>query len=158
MVWSMLAVFACIALGWAALVPRPAQPVRTVDFAPVVAEARARGAVPVVAPSGLPPGWKATSAALDRNGPGSVHIGFVTPSEEYAEVEQSAEALESFTSRVLGSGSSPRETATFDGHTWQMREVRGGDRALVRGDGGASVIVRGSASWSELGQLVDSLG
>ncbi len=118
---------------------------------------------PLVTPTGLDDRWRATSVYYDppeRTGvPGVTlwHIGYVTPADQYAGVEQTngpatdALAAELTTPKVAG-------TSTVAGVSWQRWSGDGGTRrALARTDGRATVVVDGTAGWTELETLAWSL-
>lgn len=148
-------VFVIVLLAWR---PSP-EAVKVVDTAPVVAQAVAEAQFPVLAPTGLTSGWRPTSARWEPTvESGSVpvlHIGYVTPQDQYAQVVQSTERSAAFLAeqtddgRVVGS-------VDVDGEPWEQwtGDVR---TSLVRADGASVVIVSGSASLAELTSLAGSL-
>jgi hypothetical protein len=180
MVWSLATIAVLIgvilALNWR---PTP-DAVREVDWRPVVEAARQALAWPVLAPGSDLEGWTSTSA---RNEPvpgdeRRVFIGWVTPTGEFASLQQST--LEGTERRSwlrnasrqgrtvtipagsdVGVVSAGSWTDTSD-RTWQTLEsVDGGQRTLVREvvqDGReVTYLVTGTASWNELQQLATSL-
>jgi hypothetical protein len=136
----------------------PHQTVHRVDFSTQLQEARQVTPYDVLAPVGLDAGWKATSVRNDTEGTALTwHIGFVTPDERYAAVEQSdgpsAAFLDDFVDGATRSGN-----MTVSGVAWQRLE--GGKpelRALVRRGSGVTTVVTGSASFAELRQLASAL-
>jgi hypothetical protein len=159
MVRSMAVVLAVVAIlvifAWR---PHP-EAVKVVDPAPVVARAAAQAPVPLGVPSSLPDGWRSTSARWEpTTASGSdpvLHIGYVTPSEQYAQVSQSAASggryLAEQTAKAVRKGQ-----MTIAGTTWET--WGGGDRrSLVRSSAGVTTIVSGSAPWEELAILAASL-
>ncbi len=136
----------------------PKQVVTRVDFGPQLAEARDQAAYDVLAPVGLGRAWKPTSARGSSDGAAVTwHLGIVTPAGDYAAVEQSdgsrAQFVDGFASGSRGAG-----TVSVAGVTW--RRLVGGEpdpRALVRSAGGATTLVAGTASWTELRRLAASL-
>jgi hypothetical protein len=136
----------------------PEQPVQRVGFAQQLEAIRRVAAYDVVAPVGLSDRWKATSVRGD-NDEGAVtwHIGFVTPKEHYAAVEQSDGAVRSFLDDHV-QGAASAGIVTVSGARWQRLE--GGqpeERALVLRGGGVTTMVTGSATFAELGQLAAAL-
>ncbi|MBA3619023.1 MAG: DUF4245 domain-containing protein [Acidothermales bacterium] len=160
-----LGVVLLIAGALVLLAPRADRdPVTVVDFRPQLAAARADAPYPVLGPEGLPADWRSTSVRL--RGTGGVttwHIGFVTPDQEYAAVEQSNDATAVFVRDVTREGR-PAGNVDLAGQTWQRYDSGSGDeRSLVRAaaSGGsseaASVVVTGTAEWAELEVLASSL-
>lgn len=148
-------VFVIVLVQWR---PTP-DPVRVIDVAPVVAAASAAAVFPVAAPAGLPEGWRATSARWEAteasDGLPVLHIGYVTPSEQYAQVAQSRAAGLAYLSEQTAQGVVDGEAVIAD-VTWQR--YRGKDRtSLVLTANGVTTIVSGSAPIEELGILAASL-
>jgi hypothetical protein len=113
-----------------------------------------------LAPSGLPDGWRSTSArnSTDPQAPATLHIGFVTPRHEYAGVEESSGRAEPFLADKLGTGAERRRgTVDIGGQTWQRRTDSRGEAALTRTAGGLTTVVTGSAGLAELRTLAGSL-
>ncbi len=138
--------------------------VTVVDYRPQLTAAREEAPYPVLGPERLSADWRSTSVRLRADaGVTTWHIGFVTPDEEYAAVEQSNDATAVFIRDVTGEGR-PAGTVELAGQTWQRYNLGAGDqRSLVRpaaDDGGsaaASVAVTGTAEWAELETLARSL-
>jgi hypothetical protein len=159
MVRSMAVVLAVVALvvvvAWR---PHP-DPVTVVDPAPIASMAVAQAEFLVAIPRSLPPGWRPTSARWEPTAESGsdpvLHIGYVTPSEQYAQVSQSTAHdgpyLAEQTARAVRQGQLDVAGTTWE--TWG-----GGDRrSLVRTDGGVTTIVSGSAPWEELAVLAAAL-
>lgn len=111
-------------------------------------------------PQGLPAGWRPTSSRLTGatgGGPVSWHVGFVTPSDEYAALEESDENADAFIARMTN-----RKVATgvqqVSGAPWQRyyREDKK-QRSLVRRLPGVTLVVTGTASYDELAVLAGAL-
>jgi hypothetical protein len=159
MVRSMAVVLAVVAvIVLFTLRPHP-DPVKVVQTAPVVAVAVAAADFPVKAPANLPEGWRATSARwepTEASGDAPVlHLGYVTPSEQYAQVTQSTASSDRYlaeqTDEALATGSKD-----IAGTVWQTYE-RKARRSLLRSTDGVQMIVSGSAPWEELAILAASL-
>lgn len=92
--------------------------VNTVDTAPVFTQARNSGAFPVAVPTGLPKGWKATSAAAQGTGATpSLRIGYITPSGGFAQlVEQGRRP--GAARPAPPSGMTPAGARVIAGHDW----------------------------------------
>lgn len=159
MVLSLAVVFAVIAL--VLLVTRRPQPdpVRVVETAPVVALAGAQAEFPVLEPTGLSAQWRPTSARwepTEESGDEPVlHIGYVTPNDQYAQVSQVRESDDEYLSEQTTDGvmSGQVEIAGEPWETWT------GDkrRSLVRVTPESTVVVSGTANWAELTMLAQSL-
>jgi uncharacterized protein DUF4245 len=130
----------------------------TVDYTASLADARAQASYPVRAPAGLPKSWRSTSARVTRNGAAvEWHVGFVTPREDYAGLEQSDGPPTEFVGR-FADGSDRSGSVRIGSRTW--RRLQGGKpepRALWLREGTVSTVVAGNASWAELEQLATSL-
>lgn len=134
--------------------------VRTVDFGADVRAVVGSAPYPVVAPTGLPTGWRATSSRASipelPGGPVGLHVGFVTPAGRYAALEESNAPPEGFLVSLLSQG--PTEgTVDIAGQPWERRRDRDGQPALRRTVGGATVVLVGTAGLGELGTLAGSL-
>lgn len=166
MVRSLALVFAFV-LAVLALDPRPeGNGLRTVDWSQSVPQAVAAANYPIAVPVGLEPGWRTTSARVTQTPDGSAawHIGFVTPQEEYAGVEQSDGDVDAFVKDMTRQA----RRVIYDGAggNWvSLQRTIGAEtrRSLVLwpepgGTYGKSVvIVTGTASWDELRQLAEAV-
>ena len=157
MVLSLGVIFAFIALGWPAFVNREPQTVRTVDVAAALVAARASTPYALLSPVGLEAGWRPTSAYVNKPPATGFHIGFVTPTDKYAAVEQTNAPIAEALRAVLGEGSVPGETATIGGELWDLRESATRTHALVRTANGVTIIVTGTSGRAELQTLAESL-
>jgi Protein of unknown function (DUF4245) len=135
-----------------------AERIRVVDYSDEVTAARRLAPGDVLTPSGLPVHWRATSARLNPHGNAvDLHLGFVTPAEKYAELEESTGDAEPFIQAVLDKGSAVLSPTTIAGVAWQQRRTIKGELALLRASGRATIVVTGNASPSELTTLATSL-
>lgn len=148
-------VFVIVLLAWR---PLPEE-VKIVDTAPAIGLAVAQSQVPVVAPANLPEEWRPTSArwqATEQSGDVPVlHIGYVTPTDEYAQVSTGAVASPRYLDEQTAQGA-PTATREIAGEVWQEWESDG-RRSLVLTDGEASVVVSGTGEWDEVAALASSL-
>ena len=159
MVISMLVVSGAVVLLVAPWNRSQPDPVRIVDPASVVEGARASEPWPVLAPKGLPSTWRCTNARISTASDGQdvVHLGYLTPSTTSAAIDQSATKQLTFV-RELTVDAQPVGTAQIDGVTWQKLETSDGKRrAYVREADGATYVVSGGASWTDLTTFADSL-
>ncbi len=133
--------------------------VRDLDFAGPLAQARAAASYDVLAPVGLSDEWRTTSVRLPQEDGGLTwHIGFVTPRGDYAGLEQSdGPPAGEFVDRFAEGSRATGEVRIGD-RTWQRQE--GGEpepRAMVLRTPTSTVVVAGTARWSELEELAGSL-
>lgn len=129
-------------------VPRVAAQLRTV--APY--ETR----VPVTAPSG----WRPTSSRITgtkAGGPVAWHLGYRTPGDAYAALEESDENPATFVPRMTNRNQ-PVGTQQVAGATWD-RYYRSDKKqySLARRLPGVTLVVTGTASYDELARLAAAL-
>jgi hypothetical protein len=161
---SMGVVLAVVAVVVLITIRTRGQQIRLVDVSGTYAQAKI-GALPfpLVRPVGLSDRWRATSVYYDppaRTGvPGVTlwHVGYVTPADQYAGMEQTnglaADALAAAVTAPQPAGAS-----TVGGASWQrFYGDAGRRRALTHTVGTVTVVVDGTASWGELEQLAGSL-
>lgn len=155
MILSLAVVLAAIAvillITWR---PTP-DPVRVVDPTPALSLARAQADYPVLYPADLDAEWRPTSARWEitpsTQPDPAWHVGFVTPEESYAQLGQSATEDPSYVADQVG-GAEP--AGEWEG--W-LRFDSAEQRALVRVDGGVTVVVSGTAPWPTLQMLAERL-
>lgn len=148
-------VFVIVLLAWR---PLPDE-VKVIDPIPVVDAALLQADFTVLVPEALDEAWRPTSARWepsDQSGDLPVlHVGYVTPSDQYAQISQSREASERYLAEQT-SGGAPIGTREVDGTVWQ--EWESPDRlSLVQIDQGVTTIVSGTGALSELESLAASL-
>lgn len=138
--------------------PQP-DPVTVVDITPPVTVATMQAEFPVLVPQGLDVGWRPTSARWepsDESRPDPVlHIGYVTPRDEYAQVSQSVNASAGYlaeqTFDAVATGA-----VEIGGQVWEQR-MSSDRRALVLQLPEVTIAVAGTADWDELATLAASL-
>lgn len=163
-VWDMVRSLALVLLAVAVVLlltwrPQP-DPIKVIDPAPALLQARIEAPYPVLYPADLDAGWRPTSArwqVTEASAPDPAwHIGFVTPTDAYAQVGQSATQSTAYLAEQTGDGS-----IVAIGGPWQRYEGYGpqgeASRALVRIVDGVTTVVSGSAGWEELQLLADRL-
>jgi hypothetical protein len=138
--------------------PQP-DPIRIVDVTPAVTRAAMQATFDVVAPASLPDGWRPTSARWEPTAQSGdepvLHIGYVTPTDQYAQVSLSTSDRPAYLSEQTGGGAGDG-VMTVGGVDWQ--EWTSPDRrSLVRVADGVTTIVSGGADWAELVVLAESL-
>lgn len=135
----------------------------TVDYSSQLWAMRNDAPYTVHAPEGLPSGWRPTSSrlhGLDSGGekPVAWHLGFVTPRDEYAALEQSNEKASEYVPRMTNS-SKPTGTQQVNGVAWTKyhRKDKKANSLARTLPGGVSLVVTGTASYEELALLAASL-
>ena len=159
MVRSLLLVLVLVFVVVALTVrPHPDSVVHRFDYSGVFAQAREQARYDVLAPIALPASWVPTSARTTRAGPAVTwHVGFVTPADDYAALEQSDGSPAAFV-REFSDGGDRTGSVVIGSATW--RRVEGGKpepRALVLERDDVTTVVAGNAGWGELRELAASL-
>ena len=159
MVRSLLLVLVLVFVVVALTVrPHPDSVVHRFDYSGVFDQAREQAHYDVLAPIGLPDSWVPTSARTTRAGTAVTwHVGFVTPDDAYAALEQSDGSPAAFVRQFSGGGKRAG-SVVIGSATW--RRLEGGDpepRALVLERDNVTTVVAGSAGWGELRELAASL-
>jgi hypothetical protein len=140
-------------------------PVHVIDSASFqgnLAAARAAEPFTVLAPTGLSASWRATSETYQQPGAAAAadwHVGYLTPSGGFAELEQTTESVAGFLNDQH-SNATQVAAVQVDGTTWQRytgTTPPALKNLLVREDGKSTVIVAGSAPIAELQQFAGSL-
>lgn len=160
----LMAMAACLLLVIAVMVITPNRDrelLPTVDYSAQLWAMRSGAPYPVYAPEGLPARWRATSSrvsGLDGNGPAAWHLGMVTPSEQYAALEQSDEKPVSEYLWRMTNSRKPVGSQQVAGQTWRQyfRQDKH-QRSLVRELPGSTLVVTGTASYQELAVLAAAL-
>jgi hypothetical protein len=119
----------------------PDDPVRTIDYAKVVSQARPAADFALLAPQSLPPGWRATVAKFE---PGSWRLAVLTDDEDYIGLDQVTfgvgRAVDEFAEDSRAAG-----TAEVGGETWSLRKGPQDRLTYVRREGGLTTLVNGTA-------------
>jgi hypothetical protein len=139
-------------------------PVHVIDSASFQGDldaARAAEPFPVLVPTGLSTGWRATSETYQEPGATAAdwHVGYLTPGGGFAELEQITQSFAGFLNDQQ-SDAAQVASVQVDGITWQRYSGTTPPalkNLLVRSDGKSTVIVAGSASMAELEQFAGSL-
>jgi hypothetical protein len=156
-----LVVICLLIVGWNSLQQKTDEGVRTVDPSSAVQLAAARASYPVPAPTGLAGDYRPTSARTDagnaRQGDAvTLEIGYLTPSEEFAGFVVSDNPRAAPLAAVLD-GATDNGTVRIGGATWTRTTTARDEAALVRKDGGVTVVVTGSATDDELATVAASV-
>jgi Protein of unknown function (DUF4245) len=137
----------------------PDDPVRVVDTTPVVVGAATSAPYAVTLPQGVEPQWRPTSARVSVPGaqPFRWHIGYVTPSDEYAAAGQSNGLPATYLKDERAAGETT-QTVRAGGRTWDVVEREDGKRtSLVSTSRGVTTLVTGTGTLDELKVLAASL-
>jgi hypothetical protein len=162
-----LAIGACLALVGVIMLITPGSDKETL---PQVDESSAAEAMRLTAPyvsyapEGLPPRWRATSSRLSGGkGPVAWHLGHLSPSDQYAALEESNERpAATFVARMTNvDPRNPKSlvgTRQVAGATWNeyFRKDKK-QNSLVRELPTVTLVVTGTASYDELAVLAASL-
>lgn len=127
--------------------------VTTVDYETAVAQARPAATFPLIAPTSLPAGWRATSVRFQANG---WHLGVLTDDDDYVGLEQ----LRGSADRAVGrfaDGSKDAGTAQVAGQTWDVRSGPKGRWTYLREEDGLTTLLNTSASRPVLEDYIASL-
>ncbi|MFD5429682.1 DUF4245 domain-containing protein [Streptomyces sp. NPDC127084] len=134
-----------------------ADPVKAVDYRVELLTARRAAPYPVVAPAGLPEGWKATSVSYKRQSDDQWHLGFLDPDGRYVAIEQSTAPAGRYIPDVTQRAEKTERTQQVAGVAWERWEGPKYD-ALVRTDEKGSItVVTGSASFERLTEMAAAL-
>ena len=136
-------------------------PVHAIDIGPTVHAIDRVAAYDALVPGALPSGWRPTSASITppdtgRTAPTTLHVGWVTPADDYAALEESdADSPSTFIADETDKGDLIG-SKVIAGNTWQQR-ASDDQRSFVRTADGVVLVVTGTASWTELATLAGSL-
>jgi hypothetical protein len=131
----------------------PPDPVKVVDWQPVVTGARDAYDWPVLAPAGLASGWRATSARIETAGDGLpvVVVGWLTPDEQFLGLQQSQTRMTDFPRTASVQGSPTGAAVVIGGRSWERwqnaDETR---RSLVAQEGDVTYVVTGMGDWASI--------
>ena len=143
------------------------RPVSEVDWRPVLATARRDAPFPVLAPTNLPEGWRATQADWievgepSLNGQPSVRnlwqLGFLNPDDIFIGLDQGDLLAEDLIAEQSRDGTGDGES-TVAGQIWQrLVSPDGRTRSLVRRDTEVTTIVAGDLPYAALEAYVATL-
>ncbi|MBM7807480.1 hypothetical protein JOD57_003317 [Geodermatophilus bullaregiensis] len=156
-----LVVICLLAVGWIAFRQGDGDPVRPIDPSSTVQLASARASYAVPVPTGLPDGYRSTSARTDagdavEGAPVTLEIGYVTPSTEYAGFVVSDDPEADPLTAVL-EGAEADGSVQLSGEEWTRSTSTRGETVLSREDAGVTVLVTGSADDEELETVAASV-
>jgi hypothetical protein len=156
-----LVIICLLLVAWAAFRQTPDDPVIEVDPSSSVRITAERADYQLLVPTGLPDGYRPTSARSDAGQvsdgqPVTLEIGYLTPEEEFAGFVISDDERAVPLRRVLD-GAEEKGTASIGGRIWTRESTAEGETALVLDTGDATVLVFGSAPDDELTQVAGSV-
>lgn len=128
-----------------------------VDYRVELLTARRAVSYPVAAPEGLPSTWKATSVRFQGEKSDRWHLGFQTPDEQYVQVEQSTLKPSEFIDDATQGASATKRTERIGDHTWTRYTGGRYDALVLRDTPGATTVVAGTASFTELKRMATAL-
>lgn len=131
----------------------PGDPVKPVDYAAIVDQARPAADFALAAPTSLPSGWKATSARFEPN---SWHLGVLTDDKEYIGLEQVKIGVDRAVAR-FADGSKAGGTTDIAGVRWTVRKGPQDGVTFVRREAGLTTLVNGTAPRAVIEDYVSSL-
>ena len=131
----------------------------SVDYQRVAAGFTTETGTPAVLPVALPGGWQPNAATLTRPSTGvRLHVGWTTPGEKFAGLDESVGPPRAFIVSVLGRrGATTVGTIEVGARTWEVRRSQRGETALTRDFGAVTVVVTGDAPDLQLADLAASL-
>ena len=143
------------------------RPVTEVEWQPVLAVARRDAPFPVLAPSNLPQGWRATQAEWVktgepfRDGAPAVRnqwaLGFLTPDDVFIGLDQGDRQPDNLVEEQSRDGA-PDGQSTVNGQTWErLLSPDGRTRSLVRREPAATTVVAGDLGYDALEAYVATL-
>jgi hypothetical protein len=149
-----LVVIALLIVGYQAFKSSGETNVHPIDPTSTERLAAEQAGYPLVAPAGLPPGYRPTSARTDadpdRTGePVTLQIGYVTPSQEFAGFVVSDDPKAGAVTTALD-GAAQQGTVDLGGTTWTRSTNARHETVLSRRSGDVQVLVTGSAPEKEL--------
>ena len=138
--------------------PKP-DSVKPVDPAVAVTLVTMQKDFPPLVPAGLPEGWVITSARFEptakSQGRPVFHLGYVTPSGNYAQVEESSSTSAGFLAESTdhGAATTSRQVGAITWQQWDSDKRH----SLVFADSAYSVVVSGTAMQDEIDALAGAL-
>ena len=141
-------------VGWNALRQGRTDPVHQIDPSSTIHLAATRASFPMEVPTGLPKGYRPTSAQTDagaakKGAPVTLQIGYVSPKEQFVGFAISDDPHADALTSVLD-GAQQLGSVGIGGATWTRSRTHRGETALSRTTGDVTVLVTGSASEAEL--------
>jgi hypothetical protein len=139
--------------------PSKSQRFAPVGYADYVAGFQQVTGLRALVPTGLATPWYANSATLHHSGKEAhLHIGWVTPTNDYAALEESNGATKTFIRGVIGArGLQVTSQVQVAGATWARSVSDSGEQSLTRTTLGVTIVITGSASVVQQERLAATL-
>ena len=140
--------------------PNKSQRFQAVGYSDDVAGFKQVSGVNALVPTALPKPWYANSADLKYSGVHAhLHIGWVSPTNDYAALEESNNDASVFIRAILGErGLKVTGHESINGASWMRSISDSGENSLVRTTSdGITVVITGSASTAQQEQLAAAL-
>ncbi|MGI9155390.1 MAG: DUF4245 domain-containing protein [Marmoricola sp.] len=134
-----------------------ATPVATVDYVPVLKQARADRRLLAPAPDPMPKGWRATSVRFVPGPDSSWHLGILTDKGKYVGIEESGSTVGDKVGQFLGSDATKGASVPIGKRRWQAWSLPDGNYALTSRTGTGSIWVGGSAGERLVRELTGEL-
>jgi hypothetical protein len=131
--------------------------VERVDYRVELLTARRAASYPVAAPVGLPDSWKPTSVRFEGDRSDAWHLGFHDPDGQYVVVKQSTGKRTQFIVEATQGSEATEQTEKIDGRTWTRYSGGRYDALVLKGEGGSTTVVAGTASFGKLTTMVEAL-
>lgn len=134
-----------------------ATPVATVDYAPVLKQARADKALLAPAPDPMPKGWRATSVRFSPAPHDSWHLGILTGNGKYVGIDESGSTVSDKVNEFLGNDATKGAPVPIGERRWQAWSRPDGNYALTLDTTTGSIWVGGSAGESVVRKFTGEL-
>jgi hypothetical protein len=142
-------------------------PVKEVDWQPVLTTAREQAPFPVLAPTNLPEGWRATRVTWVKEGDRYLNgqpsprnlwqLGFLTPNDVFVDLNQGDARLPELVDEQTRQGSADGQSSIGE-QTWQrMLSEDGRTRSLVLSDPKATAIISADLPYEALEAYASTL-
>ena len=142
-------------------------PVKEVDWKPVLATARKEAPYPVLAPTNLPDGWRATRVAWVPQGKPYLNgeasprnlwqLGFLTPDDAFIDLNQGDVQPQDMVDQQSRAGT-PDGSSVVAGRTWQrLVSPDGRTRSLVLGSPDVTTVVTADLPYEALEAYASTL-
>jgi hypothetical protein len=144
-------------------------PLVSVDPGPDIQFAQRVSPVPLPAPGPLPGTWRATSShvdapsvdpskpVVDRRGPVTLTIGYLTEEDKFAEVVVGDRPVSTLLTETAPQATRDGDTVVGAGR-WDVYRNQRGEQVLVTTIGRAGVLVTGDAAGADLAALAAAVG
>lgn len=143
------------------MVLRPApDPVRVVDVTSAAAVAKSAEAFPIPVPTGLPTGWRATSARFTMGpveGTGQWYNGYLNPEDEFVAVVAQDHSLDDFVAEQTRGGTVEGQMTVAD-RVWDKyyaADVKQWSLVTVTPD--ETIVVTGTVPYDQLAAFASTL-